>query len=170
MSPVTHFLASWMVANLAQRRRDRALITFAGVAPDLDGLGIVPELLTRNTSHPLPWFTEYQHVLGHNLGFALVVAIIFCSSAEGAGLLPDWHSSVFICICFAICGRARAGWLPVANQLSRAFLQFMAVAMERAMGIKRLAQFYDHISIVVPDLLAGSTPRLFSFGNVLWKR
>jgi membrane-bound metal-dependent hydrolase YbcI (DUF457 family) len=63
-----------MVANLAHNRRDRILITAAGVAPDLDGLGIIPEVLTRGSAHPLPWFTEYHHVLGHNLGFALVVA------------------------------------------------------------------------------------------------
>lgn len=76
MSPATHLLASWMVANFAQNRRDRTIITAAGLAPDLDGMGIIPELLTRGTMHPLPWFTEYHHVLGHNLGFALVVAAI----------------------------------------------------------------------------------------------
>src|SRR5437588_12854940 len=74
MSPVTHFLASWLVANAAHlQRRERAIVTYAGVAPDLDGLGIVPEFLTRNSQHPLLWFSEYHHVLGHNIGFALVV-------------------------------------------------------------------------------------------------
>ena len=65
-----------MVANLATNRRDRILITAAGLAPDLDGLGIVPELLTRGSAHPLPWFTEYHHVLGHNLGFAIAVTLV----------------------------------------------------------------------------------------------
>jgi len=31
--------------------------------PDLDGLGIIPELLTRNSSHPLLWFSLYHHSL-----------------------------------------------------------------------------------------------------------
>ena len=41
--------------------------------PDVDGLGIIPELLTRNTTHPLLWFSLYHHSL-HSLTFALVVA------------------------------------------------------------------------------------------------
>jgi len=76
MSPITHFLVSWSVAGASGLgRRERAAIALAGVAPDLDGLGIVPELLTRGSTHSLPWFSEYHHVLGHNLGFAIVVTI-----------------------------------------------------------------------------------------------
>jgi hypothetical protein len=75
MSPITHFLLSWGVANLLPEstKRDRAIITFAGVVPDLDGLGIVAEVLTRNSSAPLAWWTNYHHVLGHNVAGALVV-------------------------------------------------------------------------------------------------
>ena len=74
MSPVTHFLSGWVLANCARLgRKDRALVTLACVAPDIDGLGIIPELLTRNSAHPLLWFTLYHHSL-HNLAFALVVA------------------------------------------------------------------------------------------------
>jgi len=63
MSPVTHFFAGWLLASVSPAgrlttltRREKALVVAAAVAPDLDGLGIVPELLTRNTSHPLLWF------------------------------------------------------------------------------------------------------------------
>lgn len=74
MHPATHFLAGWLVAVAPDlSRRERALIAFAGVAPDLDGLGIIPELLTANSAHPLPWYSLYHHALGHNIGFALVV-------------------------------------------------------------------------------------------------
>lgn len=76
MSPVTHLLVGWTVANFADRPRDRALIMLAGVAPDLDGLGAIPEVLTAGSANPLPWFTEYHHVLGHNVAFAATVAII----------------------------------------------------------------------------------------------
>lgn len=76
MSPITHFLTGWMVANLANLdRKDRAIVTLACVVPDIDGLGIIPELLTRNSSHPLLWFTLYHHSL-HTLAFALVVAVV----------------------------------------------------------------------------------------------
>jgi inner membrane protein len=74
MSPATHFLVSWVLANVAPLgRRERALVVCAGVAPDLDGLGIVPQLLTRNSAHPLLWFSDYHHHL-HTLAFALLVA------------------------------------------------------------------------------------------------
>jgi hypothetical protein len=43
---------------------------------DLDGLGIIADRLTRNSSHPLNWWGDYHHVLGHNLGFAIVVAAV----------------------------------------------------------------------------------------------
>ena len=55
-------------------RREKALVVAAAVAPDIDGLGIIPELLTRNTSHPLLWFSQYHHSL-HTLAFALVCTI-----------------------------------------------------------------------------------------------
>ena len=75
MSPVTHFLAGWMLAQFGRNRRERAVIALAGVAPDLDGIGIIPEVLTAHSNHPLRWFSEYHHVLGHNLGFAIVITI-----------------------------------------------------------------------------------------------
>jgi len=76
MSPVTHFLTGWVFANCFNlKRKERALVTLASVAPDIDGLGIIPELLTRNSAHPLLWFSLYHHSL-HNLTFALVVAVI----------------------------------------------------------------------------------------------
>jgi len=76
MSPVTHFLASWVIASFpGLERRDVALVTFAGVAPDVDGFGFLPELLTRSSAHPIDWFTRYHHVLAHNLLFASLIAI-----------------------------------------------------------------------------------------------
>ncbi|HLK06585.1 MAG TPA: metal-dependent hydrolase [Candidatus Angelobacter sp.] len=81
MSPVTHFFAGWLLASVSPTgrpttltRREKALIVAAAVAPDIDGLGIIPELLTRNTSHPLLWFSEYHHSL-HTLAFALVCTL-----------------------------------------------------------------------------------------------
>lgn len=42
MSPVTHFLSGWVFANLVKlERRDRAIVSLACVAPDVDGLGII---------------------------------------------------------------------------------------------------------------------------------
>lgn len=81
MSPVTHFFAGWLLASVSPTgrptsltRREKALVVAAAVAPDIDGIGIIPELLTRNTSHPLLWFSEYHHSL-HTLAFALVCTL-----------------------------------------------------------------------------------------------
>jgi inner membrane protein len=103
MSPVTHFFAGWLLASVSPAgrpisltRRDKALVVAAAVAPDIDGLGIIPELLTRNTSHPLLWFSQYHHTL-HTLLFALV-----CTFAA-----------------YVVAGRlARTGPLAVAGHVS----------------------------------------------------
>jgi len=92
MNPITHFLLSWGVANTLPNstKRDRAIITLAGVAPDLDGFGIVAEAFTRHTSHPLLWWTDYHHILGHNILAAAVVtglAALFASSRLSTAIL-----------------------------------------------------------------------------------
>ncbi len=72
MSPVTHFFLGWCVANLdGLDRRERGMVTVAGIAADVDGLGIVAEYLTRGSDRPLLWWSEYHHVLAHNLLFGL---------------------------------------------------------------------------------------------------
>ncbi len=78
MSPIAHFFMGWAVANAVPSlsKRDRALVTWASVVPDIDGLGIIAEKLTQNSSHPLYWWSNYHHVLGHNLGFALFVSLL----------------------------------------------------------------------------------------------
>jgi hypothetical protein len=82
MSPVTHFFTGWVCSNCAAlSRRERALVTLACVVPDLDGLGIIPELLTRNSTHPLNWFSLYHHRL-HTLAFSLVVAVFAAVLAQ----------------------------------------------------------------------------------------
>jgi hypothetical protein len=47
MSPITHFLTSWVVANSAHlNRKDRILVTLAGILPDLDWASL-PKLQPR---------------------------------------------------------------------------------------------------------------------------
>ena len=76
MNPVSHLLTGWVVANTADLTpRDRALVTLAGVVPDIDGLGIIAEILTEQTAFPLLWYSKYHHVLCHNLGFGLLLAV-----------------------------------------------------------------------------------------------
>ena len=95
MSPVTHFLSGWVLANCARfDRKERALVTLACVTPDIDGLGIIPELITRNSAHPLLWFSLYHHSL-HNLAFALVVAAVAFAVAT-----RKWATGLFVLLSF----------------------------------------------------------------------
>ena len=68
----------WAVANTVPSftKRERALVTLASVVPDIDGLGIIAEKLTQNSSRPLNWWSDYHHILGHNIGFALLVSVV----------------------------------------------------------------------------------------------
>ena len=78
MSPITHFLASWTLAeSCTQDRRERLWICLAGLAPDLDGLGLAVDVandaLGRVASQ---WYAVYHHFLFHGLFGALVVMAI----------------------------------------------------------------------------------------------
>ena len=68
----------WVVANSVPTltKRERAMVTWASVVPDVDGLGIIAERLTEHSANPLNWWSEYHHVLGHNLGLALGVTVV----------------------------------------------------------------------------------------------
>jgi hypothetical protein len=75
MNPITHFLLGWVVANADHlNRRERLAVTVSGIIPDIDGVGIIAEKLTQDSDNPLMWWSEYHHVLAHNLPFALLVA------------------------------------------------------------------------------------------------
>jgi inner membrane protein len=77
MNPITHVLSGWALVELfapSLTWREKAVITSAALVPDVDGLGLAVELATRDSARPLLWWTEYHHVLGHNLAFAVAVA------------------------------------------------------------------------------------------------
>lgn len=76
MSPVTHFLIGWSVANACTlSRKERAIITIAGIAPDIDGVGLLFDLFGFQKGLHLKWWSTYHHVLGHNIGFGLLLMI-----------------------------------------------------------------------------------------------
>lgn len=97
MNPITHFLAGWTVGGVGKLdRKGRAAVALAGVLPDLDGLGILAEKLTEGSARPLTWWSDYHHVLAHNLFFGLLVsAACFLATgrnrAAGALALASFH-------------------------------------------------------------------------------
>ena len=77
MHPITHLLTGWVVAESAHLGpRDRTLVTMAAVLPDIDGLGLIAEVATENSSAPVYWWSEYHHVLCHNAGFGILIALV----------------------------------------------------------------------------------------------
>ena len=79
MSPITHFLASWSAADVLRLRgRDQALVTWCGVLPDVDGLGLLIDGANRVLGRPGTWFYgEYHHRVLHGLfaGVAIPLAL-----------------------------------------------------------------------------------------------
>ena len=65
MSPVTHYLLSWIVANSAGlERKERAMVTLAGVAPEI-----------QNGPHLVSIMTDDATAAGAELGFAEVATL-----------------------------------------------------------------------------------------------
>lgn len=67
MSPIVHGEISWLLGASLPDRRDRLLITCAGVLPDLDGLTLLAGVDA---------YVEYHHVLTHGYPAALVTALV----------------------------------------------------------------------------------------------
>jgi inner membrane protein len=140
MSPVTHFLSGWIFANCFDLdRKDRALVTLACVIPDIDGLGIIPELLTSQ------------------LHASTLVVFAVSPFASHVGIRVGGHSTR-ICHCLAEVDDqparprqlshpfarrypwiARARWRSVANPISGTFFGSSPVNMERAVQAQRMA-------------------------------
>jgi hypothetical protein len=84
MSPLTHLLASWIIAvKTTDNLRDRRLVTLAGVAPDLDGLGIILDIANGSfASNKLYYYPEYHHWLTHGLPAAIVCSVLLAAFAR----------------------------------------------------------------------------------------
>ena len=82
MNPVSHLLASWAFAeSFDLDSRDRKMIAWLGVAPDLDGLGGVIDVVYRTLGYDDPeLYEQFHHELFHGIFGAIllpsVVALI----------------------------------------------------------------------------------------------
>ena len=66
MHPSSHLIVSWLVGQHLPERRDRLLVAYAGVAPDLDGLSLLAGVDA---------YGQWHHVLTHGLMGATLVAV-----------------------------------------------------------------------------------------------
>ena len=80
MSPLTHLVGSWLVAvATTNNSRDRKLVAWAGVLPDVDGLGVVPDLIKSWVSgkeSTFQYYQQYHHVLTHGWPGAIVISLL----------------------------------------------------------------------------------------------
>src|SRR5689334_21409036 len=88
MSPVTHLMASWIIAaKTTDNLRDRRLVALSGVLPDLDGAGILIDFgrqLFRGEEDFI-FYARYHHLLLHGLFAALLVSLTLTCFAQRRG-------------------------------------------------------------------------------------
>ena len=84
MSPITHFLVGWaLLERRVSAPRDKALVCLAGVAPDLDGLGLLVDALYRALGSPATrYYEDYHRLFGHSLPAALLLAALVAVPAR----------------------------------------------------------------------------------------
>ena len=80
MSPFAHLVGSWLVAAATTKNpRDRKLVTLAGVLPDVDGLGVVVDVvgsLISGKECTFHYYQQYHHILLHGWPGAVAVSIL----------------------------------------------------------------------------------------------
>jgi inner membrane protein len=97
MQPATHLFVAWLAADSARLQpRDRALVTWCGVLPDLDGLGLLADLsnhlLHRTQSY---YYPEYHHFLTHGLPAAFLLPGLLCLFGRERLKVLLWGVAVF---------------------------------------------------------------------------
>ena len=99
MSPGAHLLFSWLSSvKILKNRRERTLVSVAGVAPDLDGLGLIVDKVTGTTNY----FFQYHHYLGHSIFSAIVISTI-ASLLATSQRLQVWSISFFVVHLHLLC-------------------------------------------------------------------
>ena len=80
MSPVIHFLGSWLIASATTNNpRDRKLVTLAGILPDADGLGLVADVasaMVSGTDNTFHYYQQYHHLLLHGWPGAIATSAL----------------------------------------------------------------------------------------------
>ncbi len=84
MSPLTHLLASWVVAaKTNDNLRDVRLVTLAGVLPDADGFGLVIDMIKDpSLKNGAYYYQEYHHWLAHGIFGGLAIALLLTCFAQ----------------------------------------------------------------------------------------
>ena len=110
MTPGAHLLISWIATvEILETRRERVIVSLSGLAPDLDGLGLIIDKWSGYTSY----YERFHHHLGHGLFAALVIATL-ASLIAHSRKATVWILSVAVVhihiLCDLIGSRGRDGY------------------------------------------------------------
>ncbi|HVE86242.1 MAG TPA: metal-dependent hydrolase [Myxococcales bacterium] len=86
MNPIVHAELSWLLAQGLPARRDRILVTVAGLAPDLDGLSLLGGLDA---------YGRWHHLLFHGALGAAVTAAACAAFARSRGAVAALALAAF---------------------------------------------------------------------------
>ena len=73
MHPPVHLAVSWLVGHALPERRDRRLVAWSGVVPDLDALSLLGGAAA---------YSQYHHVLTHGVVAAVVGTAMWAALAR----------------------------------------------------------------------------------------
>ncbi len=84
MSPEIHLLASWIIAaKTTDNPRDCRIVTLAGLAPDADGLGLIPDLICQwRGGRQTTLYADYHHYLLHGVFGAILITAVAAALAR----------------------------------------------------------------------------------------
>lgn len=78
MHVVTHLLMGWAVAeHTTKTSRDRALVAWASVVPDLDGLGLIVDWIGGVFGQSWGYYEQFHRLALHGLPGALLCTALF---------------------------------------------------------------------------------------------
>jgi hypothetical protein len=107
MSPGSHLLFSWLsAAKIIKARRERVIVSISGVAPDLDGLGIIVDKITGTSN----LYLQYHHFLGHSIFSAFIISVVaaFIAKSQKVAVFSLSFLLVHIHILFDVIGSKSA--------------------------------------------------------------
>lgn len=103
MSPITHFLASWVVADtVLEDDRDKFLVAMAGILPDIDSFGVVCDLVSPALGGPSTnLYADLHHFLFHGLAGITALSVVLAWKAKEKAKVFWWAFLVahFHCLC-----------------------------------------------------------------------
>ncbi|MBI3881765.1 MAG: metal-dependent hydrolase [Verrucomicrobia bacterium] len=195
MSPITHLLASWLIAaKTTDNPRDCRLVTLAGLAPDLDGAGMLVDVIRAfsGSDDGFIFYQRYHHWVGHGLPAALVITALFACFAKNRARVAVLTFAVFhLHLLFDLVGSrgpspadlwpiyylgplSRSGmWLwagqwPLDAWPNRVFsvvLFFGALALAARLGHSVVGVFNHRADVVFIGVLRGWCDRIFRRGR-----